>query len=226
MDTKICGRCKIDKQICLFGLNKNTKSGYRSTCNDCRKLESKKYREENLKKRKETLKKYYENNRERELLRFKIYCENNQEKRKEIANKSYHKNKEKNKERIKLYRKKNKVKKAEYHKKLLETNIVYKISAICYTRIYHFLKKKNITKKNKTFEIIGCTPEFLRLHIEKQFTDGMSWDLIGKQIHIDHIIPLSTAKTEEDVYKLCHYTNLQPLWAIENLKKGKKIILI
>jgi hypothetical protein len=51
----------------------------------------------------------------------------------------------------------------------------------------------------------------------------MSWDNHGEW-HIDHIIPLSSAKNENDVYTLCHYTNLQPLWAEENLRKSNKII--
>ena len=55
--------------------------------------------------------------------------------------------------------------------------------------------------------------------------EGMSWDNYGYYgWHIDHIIPLSFAKTEEETYKLCHYTNLQPLWANDNLTKGKKLI--
>ena len=52
----------------------------------------------------------------------------------------------------------------------------------------------------------------------------MSWDRIGKEIHIDHIIPLSSAKSEDEIYKLCHYTNLQPLWAEDNLKISNKIL--
>jgi hypothetical protein len=92
------------------------------------------------------------------------------------------------------------------------------------SRLRVFLKSKNLTKKNKTFEVIGCTPKELKEHLENQFTDGMSWDKMGKEIHIDHIIPLSSAKTEEEIYKLCHYKNLQPLWAIDNMKKGDKII--
>jgi hypothetical protein len=90
-------------------------------------------------------------------------------------------------------------------------------------RVNKFLKSKNITKTNKTFDIVGCTPEFLKEHLEQQFTEGMSWDNQGKW-HIDHIIPLSSAKTEEEIYKLCHYTNLQPLWAEDNLNKGCKIL--
>jgi hypothetical protein len=58
--------------------------------------------------------------------------------------------------------------------------------------------------------------------LEKQFVVGMSWDNRNKW-HIDHIIPLSSAKTEEEIYKLAHYTNLQPLWAEDNLSKGDTI---
>jgi hypothetical protein len=72
---------------------------------------------------------------------------------------------------------------------------------------------------------LGCSPQFLKEHIEKQFSDGMSWELVGKYIHIDHIIPLSSANTEEELYKLCHYSNLQPLWAEDNLKKSNKIFI-
>ena len=70
---------------------------------------------------------------------------------------------------------------------------------------------------------MGCSYEFLKEHLEKQFVDGMSWEN-RSEWHIDHIIPLSSAKNEDEIYKLCHYTNLQPLWAIDNIKKGKKLL--
>ncbi len=82
-----------------------------------------------------------------------------------------------------------------------------------------FLKQHGYNKTTKTFEMIGCTPAELKDHIEKQFTPGMSWE-VKREIHIDHIIPLASATCEEDVIKLCHYTNLQPLWARDNLVKG------
>jgi len=91
------------------------------------------------------------------------------------------------------------------------------------SRLSSYLKKNNITKKNKTFDIVGCSPKFLKKHLEKQFKEGMSWDN-RDEWHIDHIIPLSSAETEERLYELCHYTNLQPLWAEENMKKGNKIL--
>ena len=73
--------------------------------------------------------------------------------------------------------------------------------------------------------MIGCSPQFLKEHLEKQFKDGMNWENYGLYgWHIDHIIPLSSAQNEDDIYKLCHYTNLQPLWAKDNLSKGNRII--
>jgi hypothetical protein len=84
------------------------------------------------------------------------------------------------------------------------------------------LKRKGYSNTSRTYEIIGCSYEEFKIHIESQFTDGMSWDNFDK-IHIDHIIPLATAKTIEDILILNHYTNLQPLWWYDNLKKGSKL---
>jgi hypothetical protein len=90
-------------------------------------------------------------------------------------------------------------------------------------RIGFYLKKNTVTKRNNTFKIVGCTPQELKIYLEQKFIDNMSWENQGKW-HIDHIIPLSSAKTEEELYNLCHFTNLQPMWAEENLRKGSKII--
>jgi hypothetical protein len=69
----------------------------------------------------------------------------------------------------------------------------------------------------------SCSFEEFFIHIESQFIDGMSWE--NRSLwHIDHIIPLATAKTEEEILRLNHYTNLRPLWALDNLKKGSKIL--
>jgi hypothetical protein len=77
------------------------------------------------------------------------------------------------------------------------------------------------SKDKKTQEIVGCTFEELKLHIEKQFTEGMTWDNYGiNGWHIDHIKPLAMASTQEEIMASNHYTNLQPMWALDNLKKG------
>ena len=102
---------------------------------------------------------------------------------------------------------------------------VFKLSHNLRSRISIILNKKKLVKKSKLLEVLGCTLPELKDHIQKQFISGMTWEnhtLHGW--HVDHIIPLVSAKTVEEVERLCHYTNLQPLWATENWKKGDKII--
>lgn len=106
-----------------------------------------------------------------------------------------------------------------------KNDINFKLSCIMRSRLVNFVKLKNYTKTNKTFDIVGCSPENLKKYLENLFVEGMSWENHGIDgWHIDHRIPLSSAKTKEEVYKLSHYTNLQPMWATENLKKSSKIL--
>ena len=84
------------------------------------------------------------------------------------------------------------------------------------------IKSKGFTKKSKTQKILGCSWDKLKEHLENQFTDGMNWDNYGEW-HVDHIIPISMSETEEQLYKLSHYTNLQPLWGEENLAKSDNL---
>jgi hypothetical protein len=110
----------------------------------------------------------------------------------------------------------------EYFKNKRKTDPIYKAKCNIRRRLALSLKKKFWLKRSKFAEYIGCTQNELKVHLERQFTDGMTWENQGKW-HIDHIIPISSAKTEEEMYKLCHYTNLQPLWAIDNIKKSNKM---
>ena len=119
----------------------------------------------------------------------------------------------------------------KYLKQQRETDPLFKLIGTVRSRLYKFIKTSSIPKKNKTFEMVGCTPEFLKKHLEKQFHrhpdyhHPMNWlNYTVHGWHIDHIIPLDSAKTPEDVEKLMHYTNLQPMWAEYNIKKGNKII--
>jgi hypothetical protein len=74
-----------------------------------------------------------------------------------------------------------------------------------------------------TEEVVGMTYDEFKEYLESKFVDGMSWDNRGDW-HIDHIIPLSSAGSEDELKLLCHYSNLQPLWAEDNMKKGDKIL--
>lgn len=151
----------------------------------------------------------------------KIYKKNNSVLISIKRKKYYEDNKEKEKKLQKLYRDTRKEKLLEKQKEKYQSDPLYKMKVNVRRRINKFLKKNN----EKSFEIIGCTPEQLKTHIENQFYDGMSWENYGKYgWHIDHRIPLSIGKTYEEIRNLCHYTNLQPLWAEDNLKKSNKIL--
>jgi hypothetical protein len=90
-------------------------------------------------------------------------------------------------------------------------------------RVSQAIKSKGFYKHGKTAEILGCTFEELKRHIEKQFKKGMRWENYSEW-HIDHIVPVSAASTPEELEPLLHYMNLQPLWAKENVKKGATML--
>lgn len=90
------------------------------------------------------------------------------------------------------------------------------------SRIQKALSRGGFSKKSKTHEMLGCSWDEFRIHIERQFSKGMSWDNKEKW-HIDHIIPLASAKTEKELAALAHFTNLRPMWASENISKGCKV---
>ena len=136
----------------------------------------------------------------------KLWKKNNPDKVKESYRKNYIK-----------YAKLESKKSAEQYR----NDPIYRLKQLLRKRLRDILRSKKIDKKVHILDIIGCSPIQLKEHLENQFKDGMSWDNQGKW-HIDHIIPLSSGKTEEDIVKLCHHTNLQPLWAIDNIKKGSK----
>lgn len=86
----------------------------------------------------------------------------------------------------------------------------------------HALARVNAIKSSATFEALGYTPQDLKEHIEKQFQRGMGWHN-ADQWQIDHVIPSSAAKTEEDVIWLNQLPNLRPMWAKENNRKKNRV---
>ena len=242
METKVCSKCNLEKELPNFRKRKDSKDGFRTECKECSYIVWKNYRDNNDEKIKDQKRKEYVDNREKILLKVKNYREENIDviriKDNDRSKKRYQKDPnrykiyyENNKETILTYKKewseknkeKVKVKRNLYHSLRLKNDVIFRLKCIMRSRLLSFLKTRNISKTNKTFDIVGCSPEFLKEHLETQFSDGMSWDNRGEW-HIDHIIPLSSAKTEDELYKLCHYENLQPLWAEDNLKKSNKIL--
>ncbi len=182
-----------------------------------------KYRLNNKDKVKEYCKEYYVNNTEKIKEYAKEYHLNNKDKKKEKSREYYLNNKDKkkeyylnNKDKINKYNLKWKL-----HKKA--NNSLFKLECNIRSNILSSIKRMGYTKKSKTYQILGCSFEEFKEHLEKQFTKEMNWENAGDW-HLDHIYPVSLAKDEEELIRLNHYTNFQPLWAIDNLKKGNKII--
>lgn len=121
----------------------------------------------------------------------------------------------------------NKHKKRDYISQKKKNDLNFKLRNNLGNRIQRAIKLQYSEKAFGTIELLGCNIETARKHIENQFTDGMSWEKFGKNgIHIDHIIPCASfdLTNPEEQKKCFHYTNLQPLWAKDNLSKGSKII--
>lgn len=195
MEKKICSKCKEEKEVCEFYNNKDRFDGKRPECKVCSNKQSTLYNQKNKEKVNGIKQNYLDNNKEKVKKSKKDWFNKNPNYQNEWVINKYN------------------------------NDPLFRLINIMRARTRLFFKSKNFKKKSSTFKIIGCTPEFLKEHLERQFTEGMSWDNQGLYgWHIDHKIPLSSSNTEEEIYKLCHYTNLQPLWAEDNLKKSNKII--
>ena len=117
----------------------------------------------------------------------------------------------------------------EYENFRRKNDPLYKLSKNIRNLIYNYLKNNGYTKKSRSYEILGCSFEDFKKHIESQFEDWMNWDNYGlyngEECYgwdYDHIIPLSSCECEDDIYRLNHYSNFQPLCSYINryVKKG------
>lgn len=98
-------------------------------------------------------------------------------------------------------------------------DILFRLTHNLRTRLSKIVSGKY--KETSAIKDLGCTVLEFKIHLEKQFSNNMSWDNYGiNGWHIDHIIPLTAAKTQEELKQLNYYTNLQPLWATDNIRKG------
>lgn len=160
-------------------------------------------------------------------IRFADRDKNYREKNKDRYNEWYLYHKGDKKEYDVEYRENNREKINTREKLRKQSDPLYKLKCDMRSSIWGFLKKELMPtsrkpKPCKMDDIIGMDYLKFKEHIQSLFKEGMNWNNHGRkdgQWQIDHIVSLSTAKTKEDVIKLCHYTNLQPLWAEENRTK-------
>lgn len=112
-----------------------------------------------------------------------------------------------------------------YYEKRYSTDDSWRTQLVLRSRIKTAFRRSGAPKSVKTIELLGCTPDEAKRHIESQFRKGMTWDNYGEW-HIDHIVPVKhfDITKEEEQRKAFHYTNLQPLWAHENLHKQGRLM--
>jgi hypothetical protein len=141
----------------------------------------------------------------------------NKERAREYNKKSYQLNPEK----FKTYSKKWADKNKGYHKNRMKSEPLLRLVHNMRNRVSSYCKSIRANKTTRTKEMLGLNLADFKSYMESKFQEGMTWDNYG-QWHVDHIKPLSLATTEQQVMELNHYTNLQPLWASENLKKSNR----
>lgn len=151
----------------------------------------------------------------------KQWTKNNRDKRRIIERRYKEKNIEKVRSWYRNWYKKNSKKKMSWNSRYLDSNINARLAFNLRTRVRKLLERD--TKTGSAVRDLGCSVKELKSYLEIRFTKGMSWDNFGEW-QIDHIKPLSLfdLQDREQFLKAVHYTNLQPLWKLENLSKGNK----
>ncbi len=192
MANKVCGKCYKIKKIIGFSEDKSRKDSHCYCCKEC-------------------------------LRRIgKLYYSKNKEKIQKQHKKYYQKNIQKIKKRRKEQRKINKKEINKYARERRKKNIKVKLLHNLRARLVNALKRNS--KSKSTIKLVGCSIKYLKQHLEKQFKRGMTWKNYGKYgWHIDHKRPcVSFDLSKQNEQRKCFsYSNLQPLWAKENLRKGK-----
>jgi hypothetical protein len=208
---KICVKCKIEKDLNDFSNNKAKKDGKSVYCRSCYSSVNKEWRQKNPEKDKKIHDRWEKDNIETvRKNRLRYYYRH-----KEERNNYSKKYRQKNKDRIRIKNRKYTTNK--YYK-----DINFRLSVILRGRLWKAITRNS--KQSSALTLLGCTIDELKIHLEKKFVKGMNWKNYGKW-HIDHIKPCcSFDLTDLEQQKICfHYTNLQPLWAKDNIRKSGKI---
>jgi hypothetical protein len=170
--------------------------GFRGACKTCRRIYNKLWKRENPERARAANKKSFQKNKDKVRIFTRKWSR-------------------KNPEKVAKYSKTWKLKNPDYKRNRRKIDSKFNLIERCRTRLANALKVRGHRKSSSILLHIGCTPQFLIEYIESLFQPGMSWEN-KSEWQIDHISPFAKACSEEEIYKLCHYTNIQPLWANEN----------
>ena len=232
----ICSNCEVEKKDsefykgrrqCKTCMKSKRKERYKENP-DIQKKRSAEYREKNKEKCIQTVREWRDRNKDYDKDYNKKRRRYDKDEVKDRNKKYWEENKEELKKRHREYYKENKdnilKSNLKYESDRKKSDPLYKMTKNLRCRTRAAFKASRWHKNSSNIDMLGCSFNEAFKHIESQFTEGMSWKNHGvRGWHIDHIIPLCSANTEEELVSLCHYTNLQPLWAKDNLIKGGKI---
>lgn len=168
--------------------------------------------------------KHYLNNKAEVNRRAREWAINNPDKTRASREKYRTENVEKERAHYREYNRKNRDKRREWYQNKYKTDPLFRVKRALRARMAALLRKDQRT--GSAIRDLGCSVEQLKAHLQSRFVSGMSWDNYGRadgQWSVDHIMPLSSAGTPEEMYKLCHYTNLQPLWHKDNISKSNRL---
>ena len=215
---KYCSRCKVLKELYNFGKDNGKKDGLVCHCKEC----SKAIRKENAIKIKQFGAIYRASHKEEAAKYSKTYRKNNNSALRLKKKEYYQKNRVKLLGEMNKYRKENQEKINNYRRQRRKIDPSFRMAELLRTRINKLIRRGH--KPGSPVRDLGCSLDELKSYLESKFLQGMSWDNYGEW-HIDHIILLASFNLEdrEQFLKACHYTNLQPLWAIDNLRKGDRV---
>lgn len=222
MSMKKCSSCQMLKNTDLFGKSKSEKDGFFSYCKVCKRQKDREHYAKNPKRGRLKTAKYKETFPDRVLVSKKRDYLKNAEKYRTRAKNYYALNKDDINNKNKELRKKDPFYYAKIYAKVKKRKAedpAFRAITNVRQRVAAFLKSST----SKVSDKLGCTKAQLVSHLESQFQPGMTWENYGKW-HIDHKISLHSAwqKGPECFKQACNYINLQPLWAIDNIRKGKK----
>lgn len=227
---KICPKCKKELLVSMFSKDRSSNDGLCYMCKNCMSEYRKRYAEKsgrkeklreaarrsyrrNSEKAKERANRYYSENKEDVSKKQKLYRKNNKETIKEASKK--YRQKPENKERQRTYGR-------EYYHRRKDDELFYFKSIVRHLIRYSFVRK-GFEKSGRTEDIVGLPFDKFREYLLLTFKKNYGYDWDGEEsVHIDHKIPLATAKSVDDIIKLCHWENLQLLKASDNLAKKDK----
>ncbi len=214
--SKVCKKCHVLKPLEEFSKDKSCKFGRKAQCKCCVAIHYAENKEEIAAY--QAIYRAGENKEEKCTKQAIYYAENKEEK---CAKQAIHYAEHREEIAAKNATPEAKAIANARHKERKVTNPLYKLRCNMSTLIATTLKRGNFKKTSKTANILGCSFEEFQIHIESQFQPNMTWSNQGEW-HIDHFFPVSWATNEAQTLFLNQYTNLRPLWAVDNLFKKAK----